>query len=381
MLVGVFPPSIGGIQTHTLQLARRVVSQGANVHVVTRHHESLPRYECVDGVHVHRVGDGTLPRGIRVGSYLAGALARLRVLRNDVHVLHAHELLAPAFVGCLARAMLRKPLVLNPHSPTELSHLAASVTGRLQLAAIRRCGDAFVSICQPITRELLRVGIDRDRLHRISNGVDSGRFRPTTPFDRREVRHELGLSPGPTVVYLGRLSNVKGVDVLLDAWPWLEERAHLCIVGEGEDEPGLRRRAERLRGVTFVGAQRDPLPFLRAADVAVLPSRSEGMSVALLEAMSCGLTTVASAVGGTPELIEDGKNGLLVPPGNPGALAAALIRALDNPSMGPAARARIVERHSIDWVATQMISLYQALVGQGAPARTYADLNSMPWMP
>ena len=73
MLAGVFPPSVGGIQTHTLQLARRLVERGVEVHVLTRHQPGLPRREEMEGVHVHRVGNAGLPRGIRTGSYLGGA--------------------------------------------------------------------------------------------------------------------------------------------------------------------------------------------------------------------------------------------------------------------------------------------------------------------
>ena len=371
MLAGVFPPFIGGIQTHTLQLARRLVEHGVEVHVLTRHHTGLSRQECMDGVHVHRVGDAGLPRGIRAASYLLGALATLHRLRNDIHLLHAHQLMAPALVGYLGRAMLGKPLVLNPHSPVEVAQLQArGASGRLQLAAARRFGDAFVSICKPITVELLRAGVDEGRIHFIPNGVDTRVFRPANSSERAELRRELGLSHSPMVVYAGRLSYVKGIDVLLDAWPHLEDRAQLCIVGDGEDAAALREHAAGLRGVRFVGPIRNPAPFLRAADVAVMPSRSEGLSVALLEAMSCGLSTVATAVGGSPDAIDDGIDGLLVPPEDPPALAGALIRALETPSMGLAARARIVEGHSIDRVADRVLALYRALCP--APRRYFS---------
>jgi glycosyltransferase involved in cell wall biosynthesis len=362
MLAGVFPPFIGGIQIHTLQLARRLVEHGVEVHVLTRHHRDLPRQERMEGVCVHRVGDANLPRGIRAASYLFGALATLCRLRDHIQLLHAHQLMAPALIGYLGRAMLGKPLVLNPHSPAEVAQLKAQgASGRLQLAAARRFGDAFVSICKPITVELLGAGMDERRIHFIPNGVDTRVFHPANPSERAELRRALGLSDSPMVVYAGRLSYVKGIDVLLEAWPHLEDRAQLCIVGDGEDAAALREQAARLRGVRFVGPVGNPAPFLRAADIAVMPSRSEGLSIALLEAMSCGLSTVATAVGGSPDAIDDGVDGLLVPPEDPPALAAALIRALETPSMGLAARARIVECHSIDRVADRVVALYRAL--------------------
>ena len=200
MLAGVFPPLIGGIQTHTLQLTRALVERGVEVHVLTRHYPGLRRYELISGVEVHRVGEAGLPRGLRVASYLAGALAAMHRLRDRLHVLHAHQLYAPAAVGILGRAMLGRPLVLNPHSPVEIKSL-----GRLQ----RRCGDAFVSICEPIAEGLLRAGIPRERIHSIPNGVDTERFRPATAAERSELRRTLAISEDPTIVYAGRLSRVK----------------------------------------------------------------------------------------------------------------------------------------------------------------------------
>jgi glycosyltransferase involved in cell wall biosynthesis len=282
-------------------------------------------------------------------------------LRGRIDVLHAHQLFGPAAVGCLGRAMLAKPLVLNPHNPAELALIESRASGALRLATARLCGDAFVSICTPITSELLRAGIDERRVRFVPNGVDTNHFRPADPVERAALRRQLGLPGPPIAVYSGRLSRVKGVDVLLAAWSRIEGKAQLCIVGDGEEEHALRAQAASLRGIRFVGAVRDPAPWLRAADAAVVPSRSDGLSIALLEAMSCGLPVAATAVGGTPDVVEHGVNGLLVAPEDPDALAVAVRSALETPSLGSAARARVVERHSIDRVAEQVLALYREL--------------------
>ena len=168
---------------------------------------------------------------------------------------------------------------------------------------------------------------------------------------------------GPLAVYAGRLSRVKGVDVLLDAWAAVRE-GHLCIVGDGEDRDALQAQAAGLRRVRFHGAVADVAPLVRAADVCVLPSRAEGLPVALLEGMSAGLAVVATAVGGTPDAIDDGVNGLLVPAGDPDALADALRRALgpDGARLGERARARVLRSYSIDAVADRVLELYQLLL-------------------
>jgi len=364
MLVGVFAPSIGGIQSHTLQLARKLVERGVVVHVVTRHQAGLVREETIGGIHVHRVGDAGLPRGVRVASYLFGALSTIWRLGDSIDIVHAHQLLAPAFVGWLSRICRGKPLVLNPHSPGEVAMLEArGIACRLQLAAVRRYADAFISICSPIAAELRRVGMDGRRIHSIPNGVDTEVFRPASAGERAELRRELGLRELPTVVYAGRLAWVKGVDVLLEAWPRVEADAQLCVVGDGEESKMLRARATGLRNVRFVGAVQSSAPYLRAADAAVLPSRGEGLSVALLEAMACGLPTVATAVGGSVDAIHDGVDGILVRPEDPQALGDGMVRALHERSLGVAARRRIVERHSIDAVTDLTIELYTKLQG------------------
>lgn len=378
MLAGVFPPLVGGIQTHVLQLGRKLAERGVEVHVLTRHLPGLLREEVMDGVHVHRVGNGDAPRGIRAASYLFGALGAMLRLRHRIDVLHAHQLFAPAAVALAGRALSRKPLLMNPHNHGEVAFLEErGFFGSLLLSAVRAASDAFISICRPIREELQRVGVAAERIHDIGNGVDTARFRPAPPRERLELRRALGLPEGRLVVYAGRLAREKGLDLLLAAWPSLAAGAQLCIVGEGPERAALEAQAAGLRGIRFHGPVTDVAPVLRAADAFVLPSRAEGLPVALLEGMSSGLASVATAVGGIPEIIEDGHNGLLVPPEDPGALARALHRALgpEGAGLGQVARARIVQSYSIDAVADRVLGLYWTLVGAQAAPRTIDALQ------
>lgn len=373
MLAGVFPPLVGGIQTHVAQLGRKLVERGVEVHVLTRHHPGLRREEELHGVQVHRVGNGDAPRGVRAATYLFGALQRLRSLRHRIDLIHAHELLAPAVVAMLGRALARKPLLINPHNHTEVALLERrGLPGRLVLEAERATSHAFISICRPIRKELERIGVAPERIHDVANGVDTDRFRPASAEERVELRRALGLPPGPLVVYVGRLARLKGLDLLLQAWPEVAAGAHLCIVGDGEEREALQAQAAGLRGVRFHGPVTDVAPLLRAADACVLPSRAEGLPIALLEGMSSGLAVVATAVGGIPEVIEDGRSGLLIQPEAPAALAEALRRALgpEGVTLGQLARARVLQSYSIDGVADRVLDLYSRMMRQQAEART-----------
>ncbi|ADO68417.1 glycosyltransferase family 4 protein [Stigmatella aurantiaca] len=386
MLSAVFPPSVGGIQTHTLRLSQRLVAHGAQVVVLTRHHQGLPRREFVEGVEVLRLGQGDARREVATATYLADSLRVLVSRRDELDVMHAHQMLSPTSVGLLARKALGIPLVINPHAcgpQGDVQYLrnAHWLAGGWRLDAARRWADAFVSISEPIREELRGSGIGEDRIWRIANGVDLDTFRPAGAEERQALRDPLGLPRGPVVTYSGRLAPEKGVDVLLEAWALLvraRPEATLVLLGNGPEEAALRRRVAQLglgASVRPMGAVSDVPAWLRASDVFALASRTEGLPVALLEGMACALPAVATRVGGTPEVLDDGVHGRLVPSENPSALAEGLIEALapgTGARWGAAARARVEARFSLDAIAHRLLQLYGGLVHERAGARSSA---------
>ncbi|MDC0712437.1 glycosyltransferase family 4 protein [Stigmatella sp. ncwal1] len=386
MLTAVFPPSVGGIQTHTLRLSQRLVAQGAQVVVLTRHHQGLPRQEFMEGVEVLRLGQGDARREVATATYLADSLRVLVSRRGELDVMHAHQMLSPTSVGLLARKALGIPLVINPHAcgPQGDVHSLRNahwLAGGWRLGAARRWADAFVSISEPIREELRASGIGEDRLWRIANGVDLDTFRPAGAEERHALRARLGLPQGPVVTYSGRLAPEKGVDVLLEAWALLvraRPEATLVLLGNGPEEAALRGRVAQLGvgdSVRLMGAVADVPAWLRASDVFALASRTEGLPVALLEGMACALPSVATRVGGTPEVLEDGVHGRLVPSETPGALAKGLLEALDPGTglrWGAAARERVEARFSLDAIAHRLLQLYGGLVHERAFARSSA---------
>jgi glycosyltransferase involved in cell wall biosynthesis len=377
ILTSLFPPSVGGIQTQTLALARGLAELGTEVHVVTRPATGYPPRKEDGGVTVHRAG---LARGGPAATlaYVALAARTVAALGPRVDVLHAHQLLSPASAALVAWRLRRTPFVVTAHASGAVGDVASLARqgplGRARLLALRRHAAAFVAVSGPIRDELSRAGIPADRIRSIPNGVDTRRFSVPDEPERRRLRRMLGLPPVPLVVYAGRLSHEKGVDQLIDGWAEARRLGCLgavCIVGDGPERDALHRRARDhgvLGAVRLVGATDDVVPWLRAADAFALPSRQEGLSVALLEAMACGLAVVATAVGGTPDAVGDAA--LLVPPGNPRALAEALRSVLDEPgrarALGEAARRRAVERFGILEVARRHLDLYRELAAGNA---------------
>ena len=250
---------------------------------------------------------------------------------------------------------------------------------RLVRRIYRPLVDRYVALSQDLERYLVRaIGVAPARITQIYNGVDTLRFAPAARGRTPIAGCPFG-DPGLWLVgTVGRLQVVKDQITLAEAFvravrqSGSGERMRLVIAGEG---PLRERLCEILAQggvmdrVWFGGERADVPEFLRGLDCFVLPSRGEGISNAILEAMATGLPTVATRVGGTPEIVEDEVTGRLVPAANPHAMAAAIVAyARDDATArahGRAARDRIVERFSLD----RMVRDYQALYDEAHGAR------------
>jgi glycosyltransferase involved in cell wall biosynthesis len=196
-------------------------------------------------------------------------------------------------------------------------------------------------------------GIPAERIHVIHNAIPESDLKHV---DRAALRSELELTMDSRIlVSVGRLTAVKGFDVAIRALAELPD-CHLVIVGEGEQRAELERLATPYaERVTFVGRQphNTALRYIRAANVFVLSSFTEGLSHVLLEALSVGTPAVATAVGGNSEILTDGVNGLLVPSGSPGALAGAIRRVIDQPEWANGlVQAGLARSQDFSWEAT-----------------------------
>ena len=209
-------------------------------------------------------------------------------------------------------------------------------------------------------------------------GVDSLRFRPDAQA-RERIRKEHGIAPDAVVaLYLGRLNVDKGLREMAQAMLLLDERhPSLHWLVAGPDEAGM---ADHIRSVTgrlgerlhFQGFTREPQAYMAAADVFCLPSYREGFGSSVLEAAAAGIPSVASRIYGLTDAIEDGVSGLLVPPADAPALAAALQRLLDDAqarrAMGQAARERALKLFSRERIVEGLAAFYRRLFDQADPA-------------
>jgi glycosyltransferase involved in cell wall biosynthesis len=375
-----FYPRMGGMQTHTLALAQRLRAMGVDVFVVTRRYGDMPLCEEVDGLPIHRVN--IVPNASKARAmlqFLHGALKLIKAQQDRFQIIHSHQVISPTTVGLIGRELMHKKLIVNPHSPQCGGGLDTLLrrrpfTGRLRLFWMKKRADAFVTISQEIKRDLIGLGFPPDRIVYIANGVDTARFSPSA--DKDALRRDLGLSGGPIFIYAGRLSTVKRLDVLLRAFTGLSSKpadSRLLLVGSGEEYGRLKNVAAELgisQQVNFIGPVQNVEAYFQASDVFVLPSQSEGLPMALLEAMACGLPCVASATGGVLDVIRPEVNGLTVPPGDAYALQDTLETLWSRPAiaarLGQRARADICREYSIEHTAQRFLLLYRTVLAASA---------------
>lgn len=376
MVASIFHPSIGGIQSHTLHVSEKLRERGVDAFVVTRHVAGLPRYEEIRGVPTFRVGSPLGGWALSATSYVLEGLRCLVSRRDRWQVAHCHQMLSPMTLGLVARRFLGGRLVINPHACGPIGDVQTlrrgrPWTGAARLAAAIKSADAFVSVSRDIGEELRELGIEEARMWDIPNGVDIEHFQPASPAARRAMKKAVGFADGWTALYTGRLAHEKGLDVLIEAWPRVVHQrpdAQLIVVGGGPELERLCDRAEALRienSVRFVGESSDVAPLLQAADAFVLPSRTEGCPVSLLEAMACGLPVVATRVGGMRQVMEDGVTGSFVPPEDPIALADKLLEVSHSPlaaAFGQRARRHMSTHYSLNAVADRYIEMYENLL-------------------
>ncbi len=366
------PESFGGAEQQSRKLSAALSDRGVDVAILTPCiHRSTPRHETAGAVSVHRLWQAHLPNlgGRHMLSFLiwtlrSAAWIAYRGRNYDViHIVHGR---LHAVGPLLGAALAGKPTLVKigrggDHFDLSVVH-TKKLIGPLCAFLIKRLATGFVANSQEIADDLEACGVPHAKVHHIPNGVVVPEGEVSTRRDEAE-RH---------FVYLGRLDSEKALDLMIGGFAELpaDTAARLVLVGEGACGSSLRAQASQLgieSKVDFPGKVDDVVPFLARADFYVSTSISEGMSNALLEAMSHAVPPLVSRVSGVADIVEDGVSGLLFAPGDQRAYAASLREAVAMPAerreaMGRAAAEAVRTRFGMDRIADGHIALYSELV-------------------
>jgi glycosyltransferase involved in cell wall biosynthesis len=373
MVIQSFSPIVGGAELQLQRLLPYLLERGIEVTVLTRGHPERPSRESIPGAEVRR-SRLSGRSSVASAAFVAASLAYLVRRRRALDVVHTHGALSEGTIalGASAVGLPTVVMILRSGYWGDLERLLAKPLGSRRLRALTR-RVRFIALSAEGQDELVGHGVAPDRIFEIPYGVDCRVYRPADERERERLRRELALPASPVVLYVGRLSHVKRVETVVEALVGAPG-AMLVVVGDGPERPALERRArgggleERVR---FVGFSDRVPDYLRAADVFVLPSRAEGMSNALLEAMACGLACAATPVSGSKELLSDGR-GVLVEEGDVDAWARTLAELSRNEALrarlGVAASRHVRANFSIERQADRLAEAYRALAGDRRPS-------------
>lgn len=323
----ITPSRIGGAETYFLRMVRFLAESGHRVIVVTKRdavlRQELERMQ-LPNLQVH----GWLTRG-KVDPATVARLMRL-IRREKVDLIHTH-LTTASLLGAIAGRLTKRPVVCHVHGNDSKTYF--------------QFGNYLIAVAQGVKEHLLAQGIPAAKIPVLYYGVDLQKYdHPLPPAEAKEL---LALPrDAKTVGVVASLQERKGHRFLLEALAQIEPQVgpvHALFAGEGPEEGALREQALQLNmaeRVHFLGFRDDVNAVVAACDVVALPSRKEGLSIAVMEAMALRRPVIATRIAGMPELVKDGETGLLVTPFETEPLAAALESLLTNAEL----RVRLAER-------------------------------------
>lgn len=304
---------------------------------------------------------------------LVAARLAFELRKRKIDVFHAH-LFDPSVVGLPAALVSRTPVRLLTRHYSDY-HTRINRTWHTRLDKLcTRLAHTVIAVSDQTRRVMVEEeGATPAKIEVVHNGIDMARVRGVTEVQVAKLRHELGVQNCQIVLVPGRLHPEKGQEYLLRALPELLQNRgsniRVLVAGAGSYLSAYQALARDLGvadAVQFLGFRNDIAELMSLSDVVVLPSTAEAFGLVLLEAMALRKAVVATNVGGIPEIVEDGKTGVLVPPASPHALAQAIGELLANEALrahlGRAGEARVQEKFLFETMIRRYEDIYRRLV-------------------
>jgi len=369
MVIPTFLPQVvGGAQSQVLRLSVALQrSYTIEPWILTQRLDNASAEDMLENIRIRRVSSWRYPAG-----FLLSGFARL--IWDHPDIVHVHTMFSPSLLAILAGQFNRTAVVVRAPSPKQIRRFFSKPFSK-RLAA---CVDAFVALTPGLEQVYLQHGVPPQKIWRIPNGIDTEEYSYEADETRQCIRQRLGLSPGTFVLsFAGRLIEEKNIEMLLQAWASASAyipTSHLYLMGDGPRRDILHGMAESLgvaNSVTFLGerAPDEVREYVAASDVFVLPSKGEGISNALLEALATGTAAIVTEHAATQSLVEHGRTGLRV--NTVEELQQAIVTLYNDPAlrerMRLAARRNVEERFSIQHVARLHVELYHQLLAARRP--------------
>lgn len=365
MVTPGFYPIRGGTESMVRNLSIKLNRTGIQTHVMTFNMDRKwkPRWRGevkeVDGLKVFKVPAlKLLPSSPRINmnvNLIPGIFMNIMKCYDIIHF-HEADLSFPVF-----SFFVKKPKLLHLHG-IDFNFLKKYHLYRLMF---KHVSDYYIAITNEMKKNLIEIGISRDRIIYLPNAIDVKFFS-----SNRNVKKEENM-----LLFVGRITHIKGLHVLLKALHYLKKPSHLVIIGpiwdltyyNGIVDAFVKRiNQEGRHKVTYLGAPDDILEWYQKAAIFILPSYWEAFPVVLLEALACGTPVVATSVGGIPEIIQNHQNGILIPPNNPLKLAEAIQYLMDNEDirirMSKEGREYVMRNFSLDVVVKKLCKIYRNIL-------------------
>ena len=371
-----FPPHKGGIEQVSFEQSKRLTKMGYQIDVLTSKFEGR-NTNPIKGITIHHYPSMNIAKRFGVPypiiSFEAYKIFTKIIGKCDLVHAHGHVYMASYLAGMVAKK-LKKPFIVTQHNTfidyRSFLNIIEEVNDLVIGKSVLRTADRITTVSKETMKYVLRLGADKTKTQVIYNGVDINNFRPV---NKNECRTRLGLPQNRKIVFsVRRLVYKNGLDTLIESVPKVTKKhpdVLFVVAGKGPSRKLIEDRIKELgvsQNIKLAGFVPDKLlpVYYNAADYFMLPSASgEGLPLVLLEAMACGLPVIATAVGGTPEIIEHMKNGVLVPPLNPEAIAEATSKLLSETklgkTMGEIARRNVEDNYTWKENVRQLQTIYE----------------------
>lgn len=367
MLLERFYPAVGGTELQAQRLATALINSGNDVFILTARLKGLSKYEQIEGLPVYRSfshGQGIISSLF----FLFSSFIFLLKNRQKYDIIHVHLASSHAFSAILIKKLLNKKIILKFGGARATGDIGTSLSkpwGKLKIKIIKKYFDMFAIPSNEIYKELTVFGFPQEKIIKISNGVDTDYFNQVSEPDRLNLRKNLNLpEKGLIAIYTGRIEKGKGIEFLIEQWGAVKN-VYLLILGSGSSENELKKIGLQ-KNIHFLGFKDNIKEYLQASDIFILPSFGEGLSNALLEAMSCGLVVIANKISANEEVITNNINGIIINILNEQELALTVDKLIKNKELidklGNHARETVENYFSLTRITNLYITLYKKIL-------------------